>query len=150
MNDVNRDNGELNINGRKLTGYKTINVILGKNGCGKSSLLRDLNNQHKKTYNITYISPERAGQLIYDSSIVQNIQSSPEWLDSIRNVNQVSQFKQQSYQKILKTINIALQNYQSETEKKKQEKRPQKSFVNKLKKPNTKQKNIKPKAAKTK
>ena len=121
MNDVNRDNGELNINGRKLTGYKTINVILGKNGCGKSSLLRDLNNQHKKTYNITYISPERAGQLIYDSSIVQNIQSSPEWLDSIRNVNQVSQFKQQSYQKILKIINIALKNYQSETEKKKQE-----------------------------
>ncbi len=120
MNDVSYDN-ELNFNGGTLTGYKTINVILGKNGCGKSSLLRDLNNLHNKAYNITYISPKRAGQLIYDPNTLSQMQSSPELLHSIRNNNQVSQFKQQSYQKILQIINIALQNYQSETEKKKQE-----------------------------
>ncbi len=121
MSGINRDNGELNINGRKLTGWKAVNIILGKNGCGKSSLLRDLKNTCKDIYNISYISPERAGQLTYDSNVLQNMRVNLNWLDNTRDTNQVSQFKQQSYQKILQIINIALQNYQSETEKAKKD-----------------------------
>jgi energy-coupling factor transporter ATP-binding protein EcfA2 len=123
MNKVNSfgNSNELIVGERKLTKYDKINIILGKNGCGKSSLLRDLNNNHKNTYNITYVSPERAGDLTYNSNVIQIMQDNPQWLDSERNKNQVSQFKQQSYQKMLQIINIALQNYQSETEKKKQE-----------------------------
>ena len=115
-----------------LNGIDKINIILGKNGCGKSTLLRDMNDRYKKIkikedeedlYNVIYVSPERAGELIYDPNTLHNMQN-PDWMNSTRNRNQVQGFKQQSYQKLSQTLNIARKNYESEIQDLKQ-KNPQ-------------------------
>ena len=116
MNNVNRDIGELNVKGKKLTGCKVINIILGKNGCGKSSLLRDLSSEYTSTHNITYISPERAGQLTDVAHVIQSMKQDSYWLANTRNRNQVSEFKQQTYQVFSKLINTVLKNYQDQNE----------------------------------
>lgn len=88
-----------NIEGHTLKNLNKINIILGKNGCGKSSLLRKLDQHRAKISNlgkISYITPERSGILSYDAGIENVIISSPDNLRSQRNTNQFSQFKQQT------------------------------------------------------
>lgn len=46
--------------------------------------------------NIRYISPERAGTLIYQPNIDQSVSTSPTWLNDTRRRNQLSNFKEQS------------------------------------------------------
>lgn len=61
----------------KLSGLKTINIVLGKNGCEKSTLLSQLE-AHLLTqadYFIKYITPERAGTLKYEPNVERNIES---------------------------------------------------------------------------
>lgn len=76
-----------------------INVILGKNGSGKSSFLREIRKKclekaEKDNYgNITYITPERGGILDYDRSIDGQ---KPEQMDTTRARNQSENFKKQS------------------------------------------------------
>jgi len=55
----------------KLT--KRINFLIGKNGCGKSSLLRALEQTLARTpdWFVKYITPERGGPLTYDANIEQ-------------------------------------------------------------------------------
>lgn len=82
-----------------LSNLGGMNVILGKNGCGKSTLLKTLDSslEADEAYSkVQYITPERGGALIYDSSVEQNTNSSPEWLNQSRRVNQFQLFKNQT------------------------------------------------------
>jgi ABC-type Mn2+/Zn2+ transport system ATPase subunit len=55
-----------------LRNLDKINVLLGKNGCGKSSVLREVQEfvSHSGDWAATrYITPERGGALIYEPGI---------------------------------------------------------------------------------
>jgi energy-coupling factor transporter ATP-binding protein EcfA2 len=82
----------------KLTGLNKINIVLGKNGCGKSTLLTQLESHllAEVDYFIKYVTPERAGTLIYEPQVERNIESNDKWLSSDRRKNQTVNFKQQS------------------------------------------------------
>jgi ABC-type multidrug transport system ATPase subunit len=88
--------------GYPISGFGRINVLLGRNGCGKSTALREMyryidKGAHELQWTLVkYITPERAGSLIYNPSTENNISNSPTWLSDTRLVNQFSDFKQQT------------------------------------------------------
>lgn len=87
------------INGFTLHGLSKINVLLGKNGCGKSHLLKNLEmglNGRPNVGRVRYISPERGGLLQYDANVEQTIVNNPNWLPDQRRKNQSENFRQQS------------------------------------------------------
>lgn len=91
------DQVSLSAGARTLNGLSRINILLGKNGCGKSVLLREI--QRTKAgigANIGYIVPERAGTLVYESGVVQMLSKNPEWLSTQRQNNSVENFMQQA------------------------------------------------------
>lgn len=55
----------------ELTNSSSINVIMGKNGCGKSILLRIFDS--KPELDTTYISPERGGNIEYNSELENKV-----------------------------------------------------------------------------
>lgn len=72
---------------------------MGRNGVGKSRFLRDLeqaSNQHKQRFYVRYVSPERAGSFMRDGNVLTNMSTNPNWLRSVRSVNQASNFKSAS------------------------------------------------------
>jgi ABC-type cobalamin/Fe3+-siderophores transport system ATPase subunit len=73
----------------------TINVIVGRNGSGKSRFLRYMESALRpdQTINITYLSPERGGFYDYNPNIDASINSDPGWLPNNRASNQFQQFK---------------------------------------------------------
>ena len=76
-----------------------LNVILGKNGCGKSFLLKQMQSQVQHAGELgemRYISPERGGLLKYEPNIEVNMGDNPSWLQDTRRQNQAGQFRQQS------------------------------------------------------
>jgi ABC-type cobalamin/Fe3+-siderophores transport system ATPase subunit len=85
-----------------ISGFGRVNVLLGKNGCGKSTALRaihqavDEHSQGAQWALAKYITPERSGSLDYDPNIENNISNNPNWLATTRLVNQFGQFKQQT------------------------------------------------------
>lgn len=88
-----------NASGYTLTNLSRINILLGKNGCGKSLLLRRVEQglRNRNGYGlVSYISPERGGRLIYETGIEQNIIAKKDWLSEVRRHNQSAQFRQQS------------------------------------------------------
>jgi len=84
----------------KLLGLSKLNIILGKNGCGKSSLLRDVEGALLTQPDIfgalKYITPERGGTLVYEAGIEQQLNSDVNSLPNTRRVNQSNQFRQQT------------------------------------------------------
>jgi len=93
----------------KLKNLNKINIILGKNGCGKSTILRHINSQRRRILNfgsLKLINPERGGFLVEEPNIEKSIVQNPASLTESRNANQYSQFKQQStaQYRILKDI----------------------------------------------
>jgi len=84
-----------------------INVVLGRNGSGKSRLFRaideTLHDDHQ--FNIRYISPERGGAFRRDGSIETNIQNSRGWLEGQRRKNQAANFRAAS-NKFLRDVEI--------------------------------------------
>lgn len=87
------------LNGYRLTGLGAINVILGKNGCGKSYTLRTIEEALRARTGIgtaRYLSPERAGQLVYNPDVERHMTSNRAWLGDARRKNQVGNFRQQS------------------------------------------------------
>jgi predicted ATP-dependent endonuclease of OLD family len=81
-----------------------LNVILGKNGVGKSELLRTLDKElgaQKDKWLIKYISPERGGELIFNSAVEQNLRygsgGTGEWGATARRKNRVDSFKHMSF-----------------------------------------------------
>lgn len=78
-----------------LTNLNNINIVMGRNGSGKSRFLRKLDTHYsdKPEYNVRYVSPERAGTFRRDGNVLTNMSSDPNWLRSTRAVNQASNFK---------------------------------------------------------
>jgi len=82
----------MNIN--ELIQRARFTVLIGKNGAGKSSLLRTLSSGVNSS--IKYVSPERGGTLKYDPNVDNNIASNPDWTRQTRQTNRFDQFRQQS------------------------------------------------------
>ncbi len=78
-----------------LTNLSKINILLGKNGSGKSRLLkkveRRLSGQNKGEVN--YVTPERGGVLSYDAGVEQSRSNNENWLLNQKRKNQWTQFK---------------------------------------------------------
>lgn len=85
----------------KLTNLGRINLLIGKNGCGKSSILRAIQQYTSaETGLINYITPERGGTFSYDAGIANSIEADPHWSENTRTQNQSSNFRQQSESKL--------------------------------------------------
>lgn len=69
-------------------------VLLGKNGAGKSTHLRNLDSS--RSFKSKYLTPERGGVLRYDPNIDQNIANNQSWIDDTRRQNRNDQFRAQS------------------------------------------------------
>ena len=90
---------DISLDGIKLKGIESINVVLGKNGVGKSLLLRDIDtkfSQDKENYLVKYISPERGGELTFQSAVEQNVRNE-KWAIGQRRRNRVSEFRSMSH-----------------------------------------------------
>jgi ABC-type nitrate/sulfonate/bicarbonate transport system ATPase subunit len=92
------DRTELQAGSSKLTGIKNINIILGRNGAGKSRLLRTIDGgiENDPAFHAKYISPERAGVFQRDGNIMNNMERNPQWLRGTRRKNQADNFKSAS------------------------------------------------------
>jgi AAA ATPase-like protein len=88
-------NSTLEFRNVKANGLKRINILLGRNGSGKSRFLREIDQYASKSedYFIRYISPERAGVFKRDGSVMTNMESSTNWLSDVRRMNQAQNFK---------------------------------------------------------
>jgi len=79
-------------NAYELTGLSKINVVLGKNGCGRSSLLTGLDAflaPSNEPYGLVrYITPERGGNLLNGPNVESNMLSTPSWITHTRRQNQ--------------------------------------------------------------
>ena len=87
------------LDGYTLQNLDRINLVLGKNGCGKSSLLRSIDKclfNEDNIGKVKYITPERGGNLIYDPGIDNTISQNQNWLMDSRRTNRFDQFRQQS------------------------------------------------------
>lgn len=87
---------ELNGQTARLTNLNNINVIMGRNGAGKSRFLRDIEataSQNKQLIYVRYVSPERAGTFKRDGNVLTAMSNDPNWLRHTRAVNQASNFK---------------------------------------------------------
>lgn len=79
-----------------LTNLNNINIIMGRNGVGKSRFLRDveaITSQNKQLFYVRYVSPERAGSFKRDGNVLTNMSNNPDWLRQSRAVNQANNFK---------------------------------------------------------
>ena len=79
----------------KLTGITNVNVILGRNGSGKSRFLRDLETGllELAEFNVRYLSPERAGVFVKSGGVDTQLNTNKNWLRTVRNKNQSENFK---------------------------------------------------------
>jgi ABC-type branched-subunit amino acid transport system ATPase component len=79
-----------------LINLNNINIIMGRNGAGKSRFLRDIEemtSRSKQLFYARYVSPERAGSFKRDGNVLTNMSNNPDWLRQTRAVNQASNFK---------------------------------------------------------
>lgn len=90
----------IDINGYNLKNLNKINIVLGKNGCGKSIMLREVEKGISSKLDIygksKYITPERGGVLVIDAGIEQSITNSDHYLSDERRMNQSPSFRQQT------------------------------------------------------
>lgn len=108
-----------NKNGYTLRNLGKINFLIGKNGCGKSTILREVEkvlNEETGMGRVKYITPERGGRLLYNPSIEQNIVSDLNWLPSVLRKNQYDQFKASSIVQYRKLELLTLREIEQEKE----------------------------------
>jgi len=83
-----------------MSGLEKFNIIIGRNGCGKSTALRGIFNkktsltQHYK--DIYYLPPERVGQLLHDSGVEQQMIRDGYITDTRGKINVSQGFRQQA------------------------------------------------------
>jgi ABC-type cobalamin/Fe3+-siderophores transport system ATPase subunit len=96
------DGQTVSFGGYSISDLGRVNVLLGKNGCGKSTVLREMYRyvvqgpQGELWTQAKYVTPERAGSLVYNPNTETNIANNPTWLTDTRLVNQFNDFKQQT------------------------------------------------------
>ncbi len=104
-----------------LRGLSTINLLLGKNGSGKSRTLvaldSGLSHLADEYGNFKYITPERGGSVVYNASIDEALTSNPANLINQRRQNQFQQFRQQSVALFRKLELFTLRQIEQEQEK---------------------------------
>ena len=105
----------INIGNYTVQNHERINILFGKNGCGKSTIFKEMAQtlRSKKTGVVQYITPERGGVLLYQAGVEGNMQT-PEWFDNVRYSNQFPQFKEQSvilYRDLKATMHTRLDTY---------------------------------------
>lgn len=99
----------------QLDGLSRINILLGKNGCGKSTILREISNCIIDNTLIHYISPQRSGELNYDSGVENTMIKNDAWLSDIRKRNETNNFKQQTITQYRRLEKAVLRKFQSDT-----------------------------------
>jgi len=107
----------LNINEYTLRNLNKINIVLGKNGCGKSILLRQVEQGlgGQKGYGKTkYITPERGGSLVYEAGTEQNLANDINWLSEQRRRNLTPNFRQQSVAQYRKLETLVLREFEQD------------------------------------
>lgn len=99
---------ELSVNGAVASDIGNLNILLGRNGSGKSRYLRSLDEElsGKGECNVRYISPERAGVFRRDGSVITNMEQHDSWLAQVRRKNQADNFKAASAQ-LLRDVETA-------------------------------------------
>lgn len=81
----------------ELKDLNEITVLFGKNGSGKSQLLRNLRNTNQSVYH--YTSPERAGDITHDVGIMQEELNAPSRANRRQN-NLAPTYRQESVSRI--------------------------------------------------
>lgn len=81
-------------NNAKIIDAALINIIIGRNGAGKSRFLRTINNDVKddERYRAIYVSPERGGIFVHDANLEQSL-INENWSYNVRNANQAEGFR---------------------------------------------------------
>jgi predicted ATPase len=90
---------DIEVTGKSLPNLGRINVLVGKNGSGKSSLLRLLHQDKQLLPNLglaRYITPERGGLLDYEGNIATTLARDPTWGENVRRSNRYENFRQMS------------------------------------------------------
>lgn len=109
----------MNKNGYSLRELSRVNIIVGKNGCGKSMALRGVEEalvREPENGLVRYITPERAGTLKYEPNLEQNVLRIPTWLLDRRRANQFTQFREQSMLQYRKLELLCLREIESTPE----------------------------------
>lgn len=99
----------LDRNGYNLKGLDKVNIIVGKNGCGKSTALKQVETSLANDADLgktKYISPERGGYLKYNPNIEQLINNDPDWLDNELRNNQSPNFRYLSLYNLMRLERI--------------------------------------------
>jgi len=86
---------ELVTNDATIVGLTNVNIILGRNGAGKSRFLRSLEMglANSTDFNVRYLSPERGGVFKRGGNVDTHMEANKDWLRNNRNKNQVGDFK---------------------------------------------------------
>lgn len=104
---------------KKFSNLSKINVLLGKNGTGKSTVLRALEAQRQKLPNFgvaRYITPERGGELLYAGNIETNSANNPGWGDEVRRNNRFDSFRQLSVTEFRRLETLVLRKIEKNVE----------------------------------
>jgi energy-coupling factor transporter ATP-binding protein EcfA2 len=88
-----------------LKNLSSINVIIGKNGCGKSRLLRLIDENRSGWTHVKYITPERGGKIEYAPDYEGHIQSQ-DTFDKHRRKNHDEYFRQKSIAQLKNLENL--------------------------------------------
>lgn len=78
----------------------TINIVLGRNGAGKSRFLRELDllmSLSPNLFRTIYVSPERTGSFKRDAGVESNTSNDAGWERTVRRANQAHSFKSMSH-----------------------------------------------------
>lgn len=107
----------ININGYTLKNFSKINIVLGKNGCGKSTMLRQVEQGFSQSQDFgksKYITPERGGSLIYEAGVEQALTNDINWMPNERRKNLTPNFRQQSVAQYRRLKDIVLEEIEKE------------------------------------
>lgn len=97
----------MNITGNNdtlLENIATFNLVVGRNGSGKSRFLRELHSviRNRPQFRSELVNPERGGHLHQDGNIEDALRQ-PTWIYDTRNRNQSNQFKQSARARLKNT-----------------------------------------------
>jgi ABC-type nitrate/sulfonate/bicarbonate transport system ATPase subunit len=107
---------DLHFSNKKASNLNLINILLGRNGVGKSTYLREIDAAYSRheEFNSVYISPERSGSFKREGHIITNIENNISWLSDDRRKNQTNNFKAGSAHRLREAETIYLRRLQDD------------------------------------